>query len=258
MRYTHVMDAAPRTRFKLHSAACIAMAGVCILFVWLHLDFSRDAYVEQHGASWRGGVRHGFPLPWWDGGEQATAGSQPEGGLRLTIAPFRNVDGLALSVDLLALAAALAAAAFVAQRAMGRMGRMGRSASGPETAPPLAPKPAIRPATALLAAGIAGLLCWANLRVETSLAEARTGAQQFQEMGWPLPIFVSSHALPESPPGKSAPAPLSNQSSRWIQDHAHISPRLAHWFLDNIALNVLIGLACICVAGAASEKALRR
>lgn len=218
------------------------------LFSWLNFEYSRSSYESNASGTHRGGVRHGFPMTAWDGGDEAHA-QVIDKALSLKTHSFGGWQWGGLVVDLVVFAAAILAAGFVCESIASR----GKPVSpGPPRS--LSLHPAVYPVVIFSAAA----LLWANLNVRTELVEMRDGTHDFyQEMGWPFRVYLASnpHFRPIQPPET---VPTKEDRLIYLQSNPDSWYQRAHWYMGHIVLNIVLGLACVLALGGAAQFLLRR
>src|SRR5438105_12556533 len=94
-----------RRATDLHAATWLAMLAVFALFMWLNFNTTRVSYLEKAPGGWRGGVREGFPLPWWDAGMEAS-GALDDGALVLSSKPYGGWQTMGVCTGLFVLGVA--------------------------------------------------------------------------------------------------------------------------------------------------------
>ena len=103
--------------FGVHGVTWCGLLAVLGLFVWLNLDWSRDAYVHREASGWRGGVRQGFPMHCRDAGNETTVTVSAEG-LLLHFRPYGGWHWPGLAADLAVFALAAATTLLLTERGM--------------------------------------------------------------------------------------------------------------------------------------------
>jgi len=101
--------------FGIHGVTWCGVLAVIGLFVWLNLGWSRHAYVRQEANAWRGGVSLGFPMRFWDAGDENTV-TITGAALLLQVKEYGGWRWPGLAVDLLVFVVAGAITAFTTER----------------------------------------------------------------------------------------------------------------------------------------------
>lgn len=237
------------TRWRhLHPFAVVTITAVLLLFVWVNVELTRDDYVDKVEAGFRGGVRQGFPMTWWDAGNTAGWISKPDQ-MALSLTPYGGVqlDGAVVDLAVLLTAAALVGAAghLVGRRCFPHFGTRPR-------------ENAARSARlSLLGATLATLtalcLLWINLQVDVSAEVKHDGVMVFQQrMGWPLTIY-SAHDPYEEPLVAAGVAGSPKSKLAYLKSNLEARYRFAHWYEANIALNLLAGVMLVSAAACCCE-----
>ncbi|MCY3023996.1 MAG: hypothetical protein NTW87_33875 [Planctomycetota bacterium] len=230
-----------------------AVLAVLGLSVWLNLDWSRDAYVEPLDNAWRGGLRQGFPLCWWDAGletEATAVGDQ----LALNRREYGGWQWSGLAADLLLLAVAAMGAAFVTERVMrARARRQPREQSAAEVPAAIA----IRPITVVVAAVV--LVSSVSYNLITFTMTARDGTKEYaQVMGWPFTTYSASSPVLKGL-ARAGGRPLTQaQVVAYLDSHQRVRWRLAHWHTEGIVLNSVTIMILVIGSAFACEAYLRR
>jgi hypothetical protein len=216
------------------------------LFAWLNFEYSRDAYEAHIDGAHRGGLRHGFPLAAWDGGDEASASIVDEE-LSLKMGAYGGWQFGGLAVDILVFIGALAAVCVVSESLAG-------NASPQPAQRGLSLHPAVYPVIFLSAAA----LLWANTDVRTRLIENKDGTHDFQQdMGWPFCIYLASNPNfePVRPPEK---IPTKDERLLFLQANSGAWFKRAHWNKGYIVLNIVTGLTIVLGLAGGIQFFLRR
>lgn len=231
---------------KLHPLTHAALLATLILFVWLNLDYTRNAYNDHVGIAWRGGMCCGFPLSAWDSG-QASLVRAVNDQLNLRIVTYGGVKWAGLAANVLVLGMALLGVAWSVEVLRARM--MGAKESTPRK------HQRMHAASYAAALCMAALLFWVNARHEIQQIE-RNGKPDFkQTYGWPLDVY-SANAPRDAVYAHAAS--LSMEMVAYLEAHPKAWYKIAGWKMQNITWNLLICVGMVMVTAVVSEWILTR
>lgn len=216
------------------------------LFTWLNFEYSRDTYETHVDGAHRGGLRHGFPMTAWDGGDEASASIVHEE-LSLKMGTYGGWQIGGLLVDIFVFVGALAAVCVVSKLLAG-----GATSQPAERGVSL--HAAVYPVIFLSAAA----LLWANTDVRTRLVEFKDGTHDFQQdMGWPFCMYLASNPSfkPVRPPAK---LPTKDERLIFLQSNPGAWFKRAHWNKGYIILNIVTGLTIVLGLAGGIQFLLRR
>lgn len=231
---------------KLHPLTHGAMLVALILFVWLNLDYTRNAYNDHVGIAWRGGMRCGFPLSCWDSGQASLVGVVNER-MNLRIVNYGGVQWAALAVNVLVFGMALLGVAWSAEVLRARV----------TVAKESVPRTYRRMHAASYAAALSmsALLLWVNARFEIEQFE-RNGKPDFrQTYGWPLDVY-SANAPKDAVYAHAAS--LSMGMVEYLEAHPRAWYKRAGWNTQNVTWNLLICVGLVMGTAVVSEVIVAR
>ena len=224
------------------------MFGGCL---WLNFEYSRDPYENNTGGGWRGGIRHGYPFVLWDSGREAYTQSD-NGGLGLY---SRSYGGLVVSgfiANAAVLIATMTAGGLLLEWALRR-----RAERHPQAALFSSLQGRRLHARTLAALfGVAGLLLWLNLRVDTDYTGQPAARNYEQTMGFPLTMYTASQPVLSQVP---APIRVSGAATLiYLQDNPNVWYRIARYEHPHIVFNVVFAAFVLGLVAYANERLVRR
>lgn len=227
---------------KLHPVTHVALLAMLILFVWLNLDYTRNAYNEQQNAAWCGGMRCGFPMTCWDAGQASLAGVV-KGNLNLRIFTYGGVHWLGLAVNVLLFTMAMLGLAWCVEVLRARI----------TVAKQILPRTyqRLHGASYAAALGMAALLLWVNAQHEIQQIQRAGKTDYTQTYGWPLDFYYAH----EPAPGvyRSA-AERSLEMVAYLEANPNSWFTKAHWNTQNVTLNLMACVALIVLTAFACER----
>jgi len=250
-----------RRAVSLHPVAWLALLAVFALFVWLNFSATRVAYLAKSAGGWRGGVREGFPIPWWDCGSEASA-TVDNAHMILQTVPYGGwrLGGIAIGLLMF----------FVALTVTGALAELLVRRFQTRTAKPGGFDPFQRPVRIRLLTGLVSLIlvlsfCALNLIAVSSISDSGLGSvfaiddaapssvTLSETMGWPFVTYIARNPVLVSAQ-TSRGAPMSAQQElAYFETHAPLHWGYTHWNLSAFALNAVCALLCIAAAAFACE-----
>jgi hypothetical protein len=240
--------------YRLHPITWVVTLGVFAVFVWLNFNSSRQQYLEKHGESWRGGLRHGFPIAWWDAGID-TRGVLQNGVLYLDSKPYGGWRAGGICCGLAALFASLAVSAAGCERIIRALRPSARSSDLSEMDRRANRAVPIRPVTAFVAVALLAGLTTANLTLRTEPRDEQNAAAGFtQSMGWPAMTFLASEPYLRGMETAGRPAV---EIVHYLENHPQTYWTYTHWHSMGIVLNVICCTLLVMAVACACEWVLR-
>jgi len=226
---------------KLHPLTHAALLATAVLFLWLNLDYTRNAYNEHIGQAWNGGMRCGFPVTCWDSGQASSAGVSGDK-LLLSMKDYGGVLWHGVVVNSLILCMTLLGVAWSLETARTTL-------FVPKMETPRTYR-RMHPASYASAACMAALLLGVNARFEIQKVEVGGKTDFIQTSGWPLDAYSarkpSKHEYAKARKAESSMlAYLESNPNAWFTK--------ARWNTQNITWNLLICVALVLATAMASE-----
>ena len=246
-----------RRAIALHPLTWIALLGVIALFLWLNFNTTRVSYLEHTPTGWHGGVRQGFPIPWWDAGSEA-AGTIDGQSLMLHATQYGGwkIGGVVLGLTFML--AVMLGAAFLSELLTMRIFKT----LTPPALESLRRPVRIRLLTGLVVAVLFIGLIMLNLIATTSAtlpapdygAGASTEtAIRSESMGWPFVAYVAHNPVLVSATAETGKALTAKQDLQFMERRDPIFWSSAHWNFKAIVLNVFVAFGVIVAAAVACE-----
>jgi hypothetical protein len=241
-----------RHAVSLHPLSWLAMLFVFAGFMWLNFNTTKVTYLAHTSTGWHGGLREGFPIPWWDGGKEAAC-VVTDDGPKLSAVPYGGwqLGGVALGVLVLSLS--LAGTAYLTEQLVKRFS--GPMFNAVAESFPLQRRMRIRLLTGLISlimlATVVSLNLITTVSVSGPVAERRTVAFS-ESMGWPFPTYVAGEPVLINPDREVGYVMTAKQAASYLETHEPIWWRQSHWNTSGIVLNtvsallLILGSACIC------------
>jgi hypothetical protein len=224
----------------------VLVLAVLSLLLWLNFHVTWETYMEKRGNRWRGGLREGFPVVWWDAGMETETGLE-NGKLYLTQTPYGGwkIGGVCCALALLVVA--VAATATGGERVIRIWSsRHQQLATIDATANR---RVGIRPVTAF--ASLLTLAAAITANVVLTTHTSNTPAEITRTMGWPCAIYVLREPWLQGLHLEDRPA---EELVRYIVNHPKMTFRFIDWHMSGLVCNAFLCMLLIfCVAWICEE-----
>lgn len=244
----------------LHPMSWLVMLLVFAGFLWLNFNSSKVTYLEHHGATWHGGLRQGFPIPWWDGGKEASC-VVTDDGPSLNAVPYGGWQPGGIVVGLLVLAAALTGAAAGSELLVKRLG--GSRLKAVTESWPLQRRLRIRLVTGLVTLIVVATVVALNLvaTVSVSAPDSEPGSRSVafsERMGWPFPTYTAGEPVLINADREVGYVMTAKEADDYLKTHEPVWWRRSHWSAAGIVLNSVSALVLILGTALTCEWLSRR
>jgi hypothetical protein len=238
-----------RLSYKLHPLTWLLVLAVLSLFLWLNFHVTWETYMEKRGNFWRGGLREGFPVAWWDAGMETEIGSE-NGKLYLNQTPYGGwkMGGICCALALFVIA--LASTAIGGERVIriwcSRHQQLARIDANANHGV------GIRPVTAF--ASLLTLAATVTANVVLTTHPSNAPAEVTRTMGWPCAIYVAREPYLVGLHLEDRPA---SEIVRYIVNHPKMPFRWTDWHMSSVVCNAFLCMLLIICAAWLCEEVLR-